>query len=157
MKRLRIKHLSTYLPYRLYYRLKGNYPIKEGVDNIIENFAEVTIQNIHIVLCDVNRKPILRPLSDLVKEINIQGDIFVPMERIFGLNYINWDGESQSSPLCIRDTYNCSNGTVTPEFIPYWVVENLLKWHFDIFGLIEEGLAVDYNCLTITPTGIPVT
>lgn len=30
----------------------------------------------------------------------------------------------------------------------YWLVENLLKNHFDVFGLIEKGLAVDINSLT---------
>lgn len=29
----------------------------------------------------------------------------------------------------------------------YWIIEKLLSWHFDIFGLIDKGLAVDINKL----------
>ena len=30
---------------------------------------------------------------------------------------------------------------------PYGFVLNLLEWHFDVFGLIEKGLAIDINTL----------
>jgi len=29
----------------------------------------------------------------------------------------------------------------------YWEMQVLLKWHFDVFGLIEKGLAIDINTL----------
>ena len=25
---------------------------------------------------------------------------------------------------------------------PYWITQKLLEWHFDIFGLINKGLAI---------------
>ncbi len=31
---------------------------------------------------------------------------------------------------------------------PYEVMEKLLSWHFDVFSLIEKGLAIDINTLT---------
>ena len=33
------------------------------------------------------------------------------------------------------------------KYLPYGVVEKLLEWHFDIFGLLEKGLAVDINTI----------
>jgi hypothetical protein len=32
-------------------------------------------------------------------------------------------------------------------YLPNWTVEKLLEWHFDIYGLIEAGLAIDINTL----------
>jgi hypothetical protein len=31
--------------------------------------------------------------------------------------------------------------------LPYSVFKNLFEWHFDVFGLIEQGLAIDINTL----------
>ena len=30
---------------------------------------------------------------------------------------------------------------------PYWIMEKLFKWHFDVFNLLEKGLAIDINTL----------
>ena len=29
----------------------------------------------------------------------------------------------------------------------YWIAQKLFEWHFDVFGLIEAGLAIDINTL----------
>ena len=29
----------------------------------------------------------------------------------------------------------------------YWKIEKLFEWHFDVFGLIEKGLAINVNDL----------
>ena len=29
----------------------------------------------------------------------------------------------------------------------YGLVSKLIEWHFDVFGLIEKGLAIDINTL----------
>jgi hypothetical protein len=31
--------------------------------------------------------------------------------------------------------------------VDYWIVEKLIEWHFDVFGLIKKGLAIDVNNL----------
>lgn len=35
--------------------------------------------------------------------------------------------------------------------IQYWVMQKLIEWHFDVFNLIEENLAVDSNKIQTTP------
>ena len=69
-------------------------------------------------------KPILRPLSDLTNEFKYD---FRFTERTI---------------------------TIHKHGLDYWVkglrfdiVEFLLKNHFDVFGLIEQGLAIDINTL----------
>lgn len=81
-------------------------------------------------------KPLVRPLSDLAKEITHHGETFHPVEHYancFGANddvlYENTSeetGELQS---------NCQS-------LPQYVFEWLVSLHFDVFGLIGRGLAL---------------
>lgn len=80
-------------------------------------------------------KPILRPLSDLTKEITNDGETFVPIEQIDG-----WD--TVAAKLITKGNINNA---------PYWVVQNLLSWRFDVFNLIESGEAIDVNTLGKNP------
>lgn len=82
-------------------------------------------------------KLILKPLSDLTKEITHDGKTFVPIERIKTLT------DENHFEYIERFIYD----TETIEIIPYWVIELLFEWHLDVFGLIEQGLAVDINTL----------
>ena len=140
MKQLELKYLAPYLPYdlRLYWHSESD-PV----------WHEMDMFNIHNVIQytrdypeDKRWKPILRPLSDLTKEIEINGEKFVPFEKLGGTLNGN-DGES----MYITHLFNCSLGKVEPKFLPYWVVVNFFEWHFDFFGLIPEGLAVDINTI----------
>lgn len=90
----------------------------------------------------LNIKPLLRPLSDLQKLITVDNESFVPMEKIFGDKWNDWDGESNCL-ICMRDTYNASRGKVMPGFLQGWILERLYEWKFDVFGLIDNGLAVE--------------
>lgn len=74
-------------------------------------------------------KLILRPLSDLTKEIIINHVCFVPCEQF------TFEVES--------DLRKC----IVDEELPFAVIKQLIKWNFDIFGLIEKGEAVDYHTL----------
>lgn len=74
-------------------------------------------------------KLILRPLSDLTKEITINHVCFVPCEQ--------FTSEVESD---LRKY-------IVDEELPFAVVMQLVKWHFDIFGLIERNEAVDYHTL----------
>jgi len=70
----------------------------------------------------------LHPLSDLTKVIEVNGEKFVP--STLGLNL----------PL---------DNLISEEILKlkYTTVQKLLEWHFDIHGLIENGLAIDINTL----------
>jgi hypothetical protein len=70
---------------------------------------------------------ICHPLSGLTKEIEHNGERFVPIE-ITGI--IDWE-------------YGY-------EKLPYWLIQKLFEWHFDVFGLIGSNLAIDINTITET-------
>ena len=170
---LELKHLAAYLPYKVQYQLYGNFPIKKGVNNIVENIAEVTTQNFMRILDDYdkNRKPILRPLSDLIKEINIKGDVFIPLVTLcrdfgkrepcnisFGIQYLmhadNGGGlkwwflyNKENKSFELTDDDKEMNDYCLPQ---YDMMAKLFEWHFDVFDLINKGLAVNIHDLTPT-------
>lgn len=129
--KLELKHIAPYLPYGLNI-LYWNGLAKE----YIEILQVLHYENRH-VLGSEKHKPILRPLSDLTKEIEYNGEKFVPSDWI-SKNYIGSKFDMDIKILYQFKTY---------EHLPYTVIENLLKWHFDVFGLIEQGLAFNINAL----------
>lgn len=86
METLEIKHLAAYLPYKinLQYIIRDRV-VKTGImKTIIHNEADTHPTKISIDWDDAEHiwmfKPILRPLSDLTKEIEVDGKRFVPID-----------------------------------------------------------------------------
>lgn len=102
---------------------------------------------------------ILHLLSDLTKEIKVNGDEFVPISCLLKIEFSTQDKKGKYSEIHINtDGYPCAmfkyqagrSITIYTNFIlneKYWIIEKLLEWHFDVFGLIEQGLAIDINTL----------
>lgn len=131
--KIELKHLAGYLPYGV--KVKWNNTSYEMislrlnercqlVDYYTEEVYGVKLEHI---------KPILRPLSDLTKEIEVNGEKFVPIEII-----------DKRNNLSVLET---TKDTDLIDCLPYWVINYFLEWHFDIYGLIENGLAIDINTL----------
>ena len=49
--------------------------------------------------------------------------------------------------LASGEIIELANGFIHYKAVKYGIIERLLEWHFDIFGLIEKGLAIDINTL----------
>jgi len=131
--KLELKHLAPYLPYGLKYRLYGNFPIQKGVDNWIEDIIEINPFNFTLekVLTYETCKPILHPLSDIHKnEFNF---IYDKETDYYSIN--DWILLNAESRLTSKFSYE------------FWAL--LFENHFDVFGLIEQGLAVDINTLKL--------
>lgn len=130
---LELKHLSPYLPYRLKIKCHEEHEDALGDDcHVIEMFAE----NMCTCLDDPfpsTFKPILRPLSDLTKEIEIDGKKFIPRELLMG-------GMSESYVSGLHK-YDC----ILAQALTYLSWQQLFEWHFDVFGLIPAGLAININ------------
>ena len=85
--------------------------------------------------------PILRPLSDLTKEIEHNGEKFVPSKEII-----------KHRPNDLIDvSYVFSVNYLEIKSLPFWAILKLIEWHFDLFEGIKTKEAIDVNILDINP------
>lgn len=130
--KLELKHLAPYLPYGL----KIQYLLNETLELVGFNKNTIFHTRGFFVELPCNLKPILRPLSDLTKEIEHNGERFVPVEKLeemYGLTVETQEDKVLTLPITLE---------------PYYLIRQLFEWHFDIFNLIENNLAIDINTLT---------
>ena len=163
---LTIKHLAPYLPYE----------IEFVADYWNRNFAKYTevSETLNCVELDKiirgdyeNVNLLLRPLSDLTKEITHNGETFVPIEELYrkkvserilkftisdsGTSYfIQWEYEKEHGGETAVDYDSIQKKNIL-QSISVQDFIYLCSWHFDIFGLIENNLAIDLNTLNQTP------
>jgi len=161
--KLELKHLAPYFPHGLKVRHIDLEENTEEIDSIetlgFECVTFISEADFYFENSDVQIKPILRPLSDLTKEIEVNREKFVPIVKLFCLE---WD---ESPHAITKENFyikeggvfiTCSHsGTAMDTSINirtilsnnYWKIEKLFEWHFDVFGLIEKELAIDINTL----------
>lgn len=134
--KLELKHLAPYLPYGLMckwnqsipYKLKG---LQKGNDSV-NNELWVWLDGRHYMTGYLYEcKPILRPLSDLTGQTKKAKELIMMVSE-----------DSEYSTDAVKMTLRRSR---TGMFVG--IYEVLLKYHFDVFGLIPEGLAIDINTL----------
>lgn len=149
--KLELEHLAPYLPYEL--KIK----VENGIDNGIFELQPVmlTIQD-HEGINKFNKwfiqyesKPLLRPLSDLTKEIEHNGDKFVPIIELYPF----FDKQPSNVKMICNQELDYAEShyygggslkvnTKYPLENRYDLIEKLFEWHFDVFNLIENGLAI---------------
>ncbi|CAL67435.1 hypothetical protein [Christiangramia forsetii] len=170
MEKLELKHLAPYLPYGL--KIKGLTkiypdPIITGIlgscDRVYWNYHGASgVWKLE------DTKLILRPLSDLTKDIKHNNNKFLP---IVELSKIEFDDEVD---IDFSSDFHENDYLLELEYVPTWfalrfhkkdknfsrwddgegisackheLLFKLFEWHFDVFGLIEKGLAIDKNKL----------
>lgn len=102
-----------------------DYMVRFGFSDQIEFRTEKTF------------KPILRPISDLTREITHNGEMFRPLSKLvdlFGYEIPTFNNQILA-PIA-TENFNC--------------VIQLIEWHFDIAGLIDKGEAVDIHTLSVS-------
>lgn len=137
--KLEIKHLTPYLPFSL-----------NGINILEEQHSLYTLIGITVEYCVFKSvkyskvegnikhfKPYLRPLSDLGKQFP---------KTVSGIRYVDEINKSSMYQLDKHgDFYNLPESM---NAVDTWEnFEGLFKYHFDIFGLIEAGLAIDINTI----------
>lgn len=129
--KLTIEHLAAYLTYGLkvktdslgIFKVNGYRTIPSGKISILTNDTHVGfLQEIQLVL---------RPLSELTKE-HVKEIYELDSVNIELIDICEWGEEichmvKNNQPLQLRQ-FNI-----------------LFKYHYDVFGLIESGLAIDIN------------
>ena len=117
--KLELKHLAPYLPYDLKATENGkNTGLVVGLYNK-HNLIEVEYE-----------------FGNKRSEIDLFKPVLKPIE--------DFENEVESSFDFIK---NPKSGVNSQIFYPYDFAEYCFKNHYDVFGLIEKGLAVDINTL----------
>ena len=136
-QKLEVKHLATYLPYGI----KVTSPKWERDYRLHYDSHILNAVTIFDVISTPEAKLKLRPLLHITKEIEYKGKKFIPFIELSetykkDLNFDDHDPKkivNQSIILMKQYGYgHCQT----------WVFEKLCEWHFDVFGLIDKGLAV---------------
>lgn len=154
--KIEVKHLSPFLPYGLQLIQKNDWHSQDWSKYriiILDQLSHSVSPDAHwfyiggAVLGDekthVNYeheqfKPIMRPLTDLTKVIEVNGESFLPYDKLKSVVQ-----KEQWIKIC--ETINNDYDKICD--MPYWWVRQIISWHFDIDGLIEAGYAVDINTL----------
>lgn len=89
--------------------------------------------------------PILHPLSDLTKEIEHKGEKFVPIVELLKNSSFDTSKMSEEEIMSFVEVYSHMD-LIALNDLPLY-----LQWHFDLFGGIEFGEAIDVNTLEINP------
>ena len=141
--KLELKHLANYLPYGLKARFR---------ETDKPNCRKYVIGTIGAMYCEKNGcvsitcydtvnaaptkfMPILRPLTDLYRK-----DLSFNEEILDSFSDYSWN-RFEEVFFSVLKPRNAN------EFITYENTELLFKNHYDLFGLIEQGLAFDINDL----------
>jgi len=150
--KLQVEHLAPYLTYGIKMRNETHKALIESKGqqyhdarlNSISREGHLFIgkseSSVHI--SSMNWKPVLRPLSlSLLQEpITHNGEVINPAEEL-GQLMAEYD-------MGYDDHYVLYKGCREDEMDwltePYFIVDKLFEWHFDVFGLIEMGLALPF-------------
>jgi len=172
---MELKHIAPYLPYKtigiskqgtFFYLSTGCNMRGNGIeDRDIGTWVSNGI------------KPILHPLSDLTKEIEVNGEKFVPIVKIwesideFKSRKLEFDLDNGGYGWCegednegyefsydeklmafgVYADYKESGDNMLYSLGGYKDVQKLIEWKFDVFNLIEKGEAINVNTLQTNP------
>jgi len=139
--KLELKHIAPYLPYEL-----------KGYVEHTEELCTLHIRDGKNLLCSIDSfingtyqmKPILRPLSDLTKEIELNGETVVPFEYFKNECEDEYFTDTDFEQYLI-DSINPNVTNHHIRYLPFGLIQKLFEWHFDVFRLIEKELAIDIN------------
>lgn len=156
--KLTIQKLAPYLPYGLQCHIMGEHNDKNEPKvfkffGANQDWAEVEgidkIDN-HVHLVDLHYIsdcfPILRPLSDLTKEITHNGETFVPIQRLKEIYNSDDDGEPMHiyfdniQGLRIYGYWDDEQNIELA--MPFWMYEKCFEWMIDAYSLIDQNLAI---------------
>lgn len=187
---LTLEHLAPYIPYGLTVFSKVTKSTYELIGLSKYELMIADRDSFNGWYAINNFKPIFRPLSDLAKEIEHKGEMFIPIIELYknSAEYYNskdldyefidsWSAKGNIlkvyhnrdkdeytefvySNLSFRKDTRFEKGSYNfGMYLPHPIVSDdkihniyllqqlLFKWHFDVFGLIEKGLAVDINTI----------
>lgn len=149
---LTLEHLAPYLPYGV------EVKTEDGIFKVVGWVDDIGIC-LDTIFYGANAIPeyklILRPLSDLTKEIEHNGRSFVPMDTVGDIpnNFCkcdfvtDWCDKGGDFNEYVKEFANGVFGNHHLDYLPFGFVQKLIEWNFDVFGLLDQNLAIDINSI----------
>jgi hypothetical protein len=148
MREIRLKELAAYLPYGLKAEIldyKKDYVGKQfdfivGLHQWSRCGKLWSVQTEGGAKPDIKEiKPILRPITEVENDIILNNG-----ETVNVLDIMNrfWEVEWLGAAEIFQLHEGHINIILSPEELPYDLVQVLLSYHFDVFGLISDNLAI---------------
>ncbi|MCT4143020.1 hypothetical protein HZP66_02120 [Elizabethkingia anophelis] len=134
MDKLELKDIAPYYAYDLLFMSKYKTIYKLGIHNEMRGKG---IESRTIDQC-LEMKPILRPMSDLTKEITHNGETFIPLHRILEAYCFDLSKMDEEYILSFKES-------LIEVDMSYKTAQMLHEMHFDTEKLIERGLAINLN------------
>lgn len=138
MRNLQLKDICGYLPYGLIVPLNGNlYKIEEWRNDHLNNMIAKKVDAKGTLVFNFSHeliKPILRPMSNLTKEITHNGETFIPIIELAKISF----PKSSIFHVNGNEVY-CYNDHIDFDYVYF---DKLSEWMFDFRGLINENLAL---------------
>ena len=128
--KLELKHIAPYLPYGL----KCLY--QSG------NISDISFDYLSDFGCDYF-KPILRPLSDLFTLLNDHNNYDTLIEQIA----VFTDSDIAEEFIKHLERFKGDLNNASWSCAPWAIMSQMFELHFDVFGLIPKGLAIDINTI----------
>ena len=134
--KLEIKYLVSYLPYGLNIKDVKHGSVFEALHFITTPHQDFSLfkGNLDQLINDKYLKPVLFPLSSLTKEITINGETFVPYDKIKEI-YPNTPQFTDYIKGWMQ-YYGIMNSKCE-----YVCILKLFEWKIDVFQLIDKNLA----------------
>lgn len=137
--KLELKYLAPYLPYGLQMKVNDGFGELIGIN---KNFLDITDpesvdSGMYVSYADC--KPLLRPYEDVIKPIKIGNMTITPALDMWNIdakeqdNWLTFGKVPEYWRLALRQK---------PTDLDYHDVRILFEYHFDVFGLLVNGLAI---------------
>lgn len=140
--KIEIKELVGYLPYGLKMKVNDVQFYRYEIMTLCDKTGLSNIGISDVIDEPQDFKPILRPLSDLTKEIEHNGERFVPVDVLCPKESYLTEYERKVD-ICRLEM----QGAIRFSYSAFCIVQQLYEWHFDLYDWIERGLAIDINTL----------
>ena len=145
--KLETKHLAPYLPYNLKCEVLNSGQEKE-IGEMIAVYDDNSACFGNIIESEKGFeyiKPILRPIQEV--------ELFFENQWALGNDedvrkYLDADFLWQNGNIEVNEIQ-----LMKAEYLPYGTLQVLLKYNFDVFDLIDKGLAIDVNTLSVQNDG----
>jgi len=136
--KLELKHyLNTDLKMKSPQGFRPNVKESTGILGIVYLTADLYADIENNTFNENKFIPILRPLSYITKEIEVNGEKFVPSK---------WFKENYYSDIYdFRWFKNKTNLINIDHLLPYHIINKLFEWHFDVFGQIPLRSSIYIN------------